>query len=160
MRADISVTGERLEGGEPVGALHVHSKASKDLPALEISGAIVPNLIDELPLLGFVAASIGCAMSLSDAQELRFKECDRIAATVDNLSRMGARIKERTDGWQLYAGSKLHGARLSSFGDHRIAMACAVAALGASGTSDIESARSAVAVSLPEFWTLLEGLAN
>ena len=160
MGADIGVTDERLEGGEPVGALHVHSKASKDLPALEISGAIVPNLIDELPLLGFVAASIGCAMRLSDAQELRFKESDRIAATVDNLSRMGARIEERTDGWQLYAGGKLHGAHLSSFGDHRIAMACAVAALGASGTSDIERARSAVAVSLPEFWTLLESVAN
>jgi 3-phosphoshikimate 1-carboxyvinyltransferase len=160
MGANISLRDERLEGGEPVGTLRVRSGAAKESRALEVSGAMVPNLIDELPLLGFVAASIGGDMRLSDAKELRVKESDRIAATVENLSRMGARIEERADGWQLYGGGKLHGAHLSCFGDHRIAMACAVAALVASSTSDIEGARKSVAVSLPEFWALLESVAE
>jgi 3-phosphoshikimate 1-carboxyvinyltransferase len=158
--ADVSTAAERLEGGEPVGTLHVRGRASKGTAKLEVSGALVSNLIDELPLLAFVAASIGCEMKLSDAKELRVKESDRITATVENLSRMGARIEERPDGWQLYNSSKLHGARLSSFGDHRIAMACAVAALAANGPSEIEGARHSVSVSLPEFWTLLESVAE
>jgi len=160
MGADISVEDERLEGGEPVGTLHIRGEALKEPPTVEVSDALVSNLIDELPLLAFVAASIGCEMKLSDAKELRVKESDRIAATVENLSRMGARIEERVDGWHLYSGSKLHGAHLSSFGDHRIAMACAVAALVATGTSEIEGARDSVSVSLPEFWTLLESVAE
>jgi 3-phosphoshikimate 1-carboxyvinyltransferase len=158
--ADVDVGDERLEGGEPVGTLHVRGGALKKPRTLEVSGADVANLIDELPLLGFVAASIGCEMKLSDASELRVKESDRIAATVENLSRLGALIDERADGWHLHGGAKLHGADLSSFGDHRIAMACAVGALVAKGTSQIEGARNSVAVSLPEFWTLLESVAE
>jgi 3-phosphoshikimate 1-carboxyvinyltransferase len=153
--ADISVADERLEGGEPLGTLHVRGGVLNEQPAMEVSGALVSNLIDELPLLAFIAASIGCEMRLSDAKELRVKESDRIASTVASLSRMGARIEEKTDGWHLYRGDKLHGARLSAFGDHRIAMASAVAALVATGTSEIEGAGDSVAVSLPEFWDLL-----
>ena len=160
MGAGISVAQERLEGGEPVGTLHIRGTALNKSPTVEVSGAIVSNLIDELPLLAFIAASMGYEMKLSDAKELRVKESDRIAATVENLSRMGARIEERVDGWQLYRGSKLHGAHFSSFGDHRIAMACAVAALVATGTSEIEGARGSVAVSLPEFWTLLQSVSE
>jgi 3-phosphoshikimate 1-carboxyvinyltransferase len=158
--ADIDVGDARLEGGEPVGTLHVRAGSLKEPRTLEVSGAGVSNLIDEIPLLGFVAASIGCEMKLSDAKELRVKESDRIAATVENLSRMGAHIDERADGWHLHGGVKLHGADLSSFGDHRIAMACSVAALVAKGTSQIEGARNSVAVSLPEFWNLLESVAE
>jgi 3-phosphoshikimate 1-carboxyvinyltransferase len=160
MGAAISVADERLEGGEPVGTLHVRGSAAKGARTLEVSGATVSNLIDELPLLGFAAASVGWEMTLRDAKELRVKESDRIAATVENLSRMGARIEEHADGWHLHGGGKLHGARLSSFGDHRIAMACAVAALVAAGPSQIEGARSSVAVSLPEFWSLLQSVAE
>jgi 3-phosphoshikimate 1-carboxyvinyltransferase len=127
---------------------------------LEISGALVSNLIDELPLLAFLAASLGCGMNLRDAKELRVKESDRIAATVANLARMGARIEERSDGWQLQGGDKLRGARLDAFGDHRIAMAGAVAALCADGPSEIAGARNAVAVSLPEFWELLAAVTD
>ena len=154
--AEIDVVDERFAGGEPVGTLHVRSGASKERRTLEVSGATVSSLIDELPLLGFVAASIGCEMKLRDASELRVKESDRVAATVENLSRMGARIEEHADGWHLHEADELHGARLSSFGDHRVAMAGAVAALGAAEPSYIEGARSSVAVSLPEFWTLLD----
>jgi 3-phosphoshikimate 1-carboxyvinyltransferase len=158
--ADIKLTDERLEGGEPVGTLHVRAGVGKGLPILTVSADAVSNLIDELPLLAFFAASVGYGMKLSDAKELRVKESDRITATVDNLSRMGALIEEREDGWQLSGGKRLHGARLSAFGDHRIAMAGAVAGLVASGTTEIDGARDSVAVSLPEFWTLLESVSE
>jgi 3-phosphoshikimate 1-carboxyvinyltransferase len=159
MGAQISVADERLEGGEPVGSLHIRG-GLKQTQKLELSGAMVSNLIDELPLLGFFAASVGCEMILRDAGELRFKESDRISATVNNLARMGADIQEHSDGWWLRSSRKLHGAELSSFGDHRITMACAVAAIVANGPSRIEAARSTVAVSLPEFWTLLESVCH
>ena len=154
--ADIVVSDERLEGGEPVGSLRIRSDKLKEPRSLEISGAEVSNLIDELSLLGFLAASVGCEMTLRDAGELRVKESDRIAATVENLTRMGTRIEERVDGWHIEGSGELHGSYLSAFGDHRIAMCCAVAALSAQGPSQIEGAANSVAVSLPEFWSLLE----
>ena len=160
MGADIVVSDERLEGGEPVGSLRIRSSTLKESRSLEISGAEVSNLIDELPLLGFLAAALGCEMKLRDAGELRVKESDRIAATVANLARMGALAEERPDGWHIKGAGALHGAALAAFGDHRIAMGCAVAALSAQGSSQIEGAANSVAVSLPEFWSLLESVAE
>ena len=160
MGADIEVLDQRLEGAEPVGSLRVHGFAREKPKRLEVSGAAVSNLIDELPMLAFLAASLGIEMTLRDAAELRVKESDRIAATVVNLTRMGARIEERADGWHIEGDAKLHGASLSAFGDHRIAMSCAVAALSATGPSQIAGAGNSVAVSLPEFWTLLESVAQ
>lgn len=160
MGANITVTDERLEGGEPVGSLRIRAVALQEPKTLEISGAAVANLIDELPLLGSLAASLGWEMTLRDAGELRVKESDRIAATVANLARMGAPIEECADGWHLKSASKLCGAQLSAFGDHRIAMGCAVAALSATGPSQIGGAQNSVAVSLPEFWSLLASVAE
>lgn len=160
MGANIAIHEERFEGGEPIGSVRVRFVPLQDERPLEISGAAVANLIDELPLLGALAASIGAGMKLRDAKELRVKESDRIAATVANLARMGARIEEHADGWDIHAGSRLHGAQLSSVGDHRIAMSCAVAALTATGPSQIDGARRSVAVSLPEFWGLLESVSE
>jgi 3-phosphoshikimate 1-carboxyvinyltransferase len=159
--ADITVEGERIECGEPVGTVRVRGRASRQARSLTVFGPVIPNLIDELPLLAFTAAATGCGMELRDAAELRVKESDRIRATVENLSRMGARVEERADGWLLHAArARLRGASLDAFGDHRIAMSCAVAALAAAGDSEIEGARGAVEVSLPEFWKLLEGVAQ
>jgi len=159
--ADIMVEDERLECGEPVGTIRVRGLASDEARTLNVSGTVIPNLIDELPLLAFAAAALGRGMELRDAAELRVKESDRIRSTVENLSRMGARIEERADGWRLHAGgARLRGASLDAFGDHRVAMSCAVAALTAAGDSEIEGARGAVEVSLPEFWKLLEGVAQ
>jgi 3-phosphoshikimate 1-carboxyvinyltransferase len=73
---------------------------------------------------------------------------------------MGARAEERADGWHIKGAGKLHGASLSAFGDHRIAMGCAVAALSAQGSSQIEGAAKSVAVSLPEFWKLLKSVSD
>ncbi|MEP6820039.1 MAG: 3-phosphoshikimate 1-carboxyvinyltransferase [bacterium] len=156
--AEISVSDERLEGGEPVGSLRVRGVVLSTTPKLEVSGGEVSNLIDELPLLAFLAASLGGEMTLRDAGELRVKESDRIVATVANLGRMGVQVEEHVDGWDVKGTGKLHGANLSAFGDHRIAMGCAVAALSATGLSQIEGAANSVAVSLPEFWTLLESV--
>lgn len=158
--ANIQIEDERLEAGEPIGSLRVRGAGFIEARTLEISGPTISNLIDELPLLGFIAASLGWEMKLKDAKELRVKESDRIAATVENLSRMGAHIEAQADGWHLHPGRKLQGAQLSSFGDHRIAMAAAVAALVAQGPSEIDGAHHSVAVSLPEFWTLLVSVAE
>ena len=160
MGADIVVVEERLEGGEPLGSLRIRGIPLGNRKGFEVSGAAVSNLIDELPLLAFLAAALGFEMTLRDAAELRVKESDRIAATVLNLSRMGARIEERPDGWQIEGGGKLHGASLSAFGDHRIAMSCSIAALSAQGPSKINGAANSVAVSLPEFWELLKSVAE
>ena len=156
--ADIKFTERRFANGEPVGSLRIRGKSINKPRKLQISGALVSPLIDELPLLAVFAASIGGEMSLRGATELRFKESDRIRATVDNLGRMGAPIVERENGWKLQSGARIHGSDLSSFGDHRIAMSCAVAALLASSPSRLEGAREVVNVSLPEFWTLLDSL--
>lgn len=160
MGARIDVSDERTQSGEPFGSIRVRSVESSCDQKFEISGADVPHIIDELPLLAFLAASVGCEMELRDAGELRVKESDRIAATVSNLARMGALIEESETGWIIHRSGKLRGAQLSSFNDHRIAMSCAVAALSADGPSTIEGARNSVAVSLPEFWQLLDDVAH
>ena len=158
--ANIEISEQRVENSEPVGTLHVCGVPLKNKLPIVVAAKDVSSLIDELPLLAFLAASIGCSMDLHDAGELRVKESDRISATVDNLTRMGAEIIEREDGWLLEPGSKLRGTQLQSFGDHRIAMSCAVAALSADGSSIIEGGRSAVAVSFPEFWELLQSVSE
>ena len=155
---NITVSKPRVESNEAVGTVRV--RASKIVARdLEVSGRLAVRLIDELPLLAFVAASLGSGMTLSGAEELRYKETDRIVATVWNLKQMGAQITERPDGWILESGSELRGARLKSFGDHRIAMSCAVAASAAKGPSQLVG-RACVAVSFPEFWSILAAISE
>jgi 3-phosphoshikimate 1-carboxyvinyltransferase len=156
MGGDIKIEDERIECGEPIGTLRVKGKEKNEPRAIVIAGDIVPNIIDELPLLAFLAAGTNCELDVRDAKELRVKESDRIATTVENLRRMGARVDEQEDGFRVYSGQRLNGATLTSYGDHRIAMACAIAALTCNGSSEIENAKEAVGVSLPEFWTLLD----
>lgn len=161
MGADLKITEDKVECGEPVGTLHIKGAAHKaNGRALEIGGDTIPNIIDELPLLAVVAAGTNCELEVRDAAELRVKESDRIAATAENLRRMGVKVEERQDGWRIFGGEKLQAAELSSFGDHRIAMASAIAGLAADGSSTIADARTAVAVSLPEFWELLNGVSE
>lgn len=158
--ASIEFPQKRLRHNEIVGTIQVSGVPLQSKLPIVVRGDEVAGLIDELPLLAFLAASIGCGMELRDAGQLRVKESDRIAATVENLIRMGAAIVADDDGWTLQPGSKLRGAQLDSFGDHRIAMSCAVAALAADGASEIKGGKSAVAISLPEFWSLLESVSE
>jgi 3-phosphoshikimate 1-carboxyvinyltransferase len=117
-------------------------------------------LIDELPVLAVVGSQVEGGLEIRDAGELRVKESDRIGATVRNLRAMGAEVTEFEDGLRVEGRTVLRGARLDAHGDHRIAMAFAVAALAARGASEIEGARECVGVSFPEFFDLLESLSE
>jgi 3-phosphoshikimate 1-carboxyvinyltransferase len=120
----------------------------------------VPQLIDELPALAVVGTAVEGGLEIRDARELRVKESDRISTTVANLRAMGAEVEEFEDGLRVNGPVRLRGARLRSYGDHRIAMAFAVAALAARGETEIEGAEECVGVSFPEFFPLLESLAE
>ena len=157
MGAPIRVENERERGGEPLGDLTV--EASGGLEAVEIGGAIVPNLIDEIPVLAVAAACASGRTVIRDAEELRVKETDRIEATAAVLRAMGADVEERPDGLVIEGGRGLRGAEVDARHDHRIAMAAAVAALVADGPTTIHGAEAA-AVSFPGFWDALEGLAE
>jgi 3-phosphoshikimate 1-carboxyvinyltransferase len=114
-------------------------------------------LIDEIPVLAAIAPYTSEGIEIRDARELRVKESDRIASVATNLRAMGADVEEFDDGLKIPGGQKLQGASLDSFGDHRIAMAFAVAALRAEGETEIKGAAAAV-ISYPEFFNALEGL--
>ena len=157
MGASIRLANERERGGEPIADLRVDAPEA-GLTAVEISGEIVPNLIDEIPVLAVAAACAPGRTVIRDAGELRVKESDRIAATAAFLRAMGASVTERPDGLVIDGGRPLHGARVDARGDHRIAMAAAVAALAASSPTTIVGAEAA-AVSFPGFWDALEGVA-
>jgi 3-phosphoshikimate 1-carboxyvinyltransferase len=120
-----------------------------------IQGVQSVALIDELPVLAAIAPYSKEGIEIRDARELRVKESDRIAAVVHNLRVMGVEVEELDDGLRVPGGQKTHGAEFESFGDHRIAMAFAVAALRASGESRMKGAES-VGVSYPGFFDDLE----
>lgn len=154
--ADISTTDLQSDRNEPCGTINVYggiSKASDDHRTL--CKSMIPSLIDELPLLAVVGSQISGGIRIKDAAELRLKESDRLASTAVNLRAMGAEVEEFEDGLEVIGPTKLRGATIDSFGDHRIAMAFTVAALVADGESEIKGAEC-VAISFPEFFELLE----
>jgi 3-phosphoshikimate 1-carboxyvinyltransferase len=140
--------------GELVGTLLVQGGTLK---GLRIAGGDAAALIDEIPVLAAIAPYTAEGIEIRDARELRVKESDRIASVATNLRLMGAEVEEFDDGLKIPGGQKLHGALLDSFGDHRIAMAFAVAALRAEGDTEITGADAAV-ISYPEFFNTLESL--
>jgi 3-phosphoshikimate 1-carboxyvinyltransferase len=117
----------------------------------------VAELIDELPVLAVAAALLPGTSRVTGAGELRVKESDRIAAMAAGLSAMGADVTELPDGWEIRGPRHLEGARVSSAGDHRVAMALAVAGLLADGETEIDGAEC-VDISYPGFWDTLESL--
>jgi 3-phosphoshikimate 1-carboxyvinyltransferase len=145
-------TGVEQSTPEPVGWIEARSSR---LEGVTVAPEIVPGLIDEVPALAVAAAHAKGTFTISGASELRVKESDRIAALADGLGRMGAVVDERDDGFTIHGGRRLTGAPVSALGDHRIAMALAVAALAARGATEIEGAACA-SVSFPEFYDLLE----
>jgi 3-phosphoshikimate 1-carboxyvinyltransferase len=151
-RIDVSETGTS-DGGEPIGTIVVRHDELRDA---EVVAADVPGVIDELPALAALATH-GGSLAVSGAQELRVKESDRISALADGLRRMGADIDERPDGFHVRATRRLRGGEVDALNDHRLAMAFAIAALGASGPTTIHDA-GAAAVSYPEFFSVLESL--
>ncbi len=142
------------EEAEPLGVIEVRGARLK---ATDIGGKEIPNVIDELPILAVAAALALGTTTISDAGELRVKETDRLAAIATNLRAMGGQVQETEDGLQITGGVPLHGARLDSFGDHRIAMAFAVAGLFAEGETVITNTEC-VNTSYPGFYQALENI--
>jgi 3-phosphoshikimate 1-carboxyvinyltransferase len=150
----ISVTQLEQEHGEVVGTIQVQGGK---LHGATIRSPQTALLIDEIPVLAAIAPYTDTGIEIRDAGELRVKESDRITAIVQNLRAMGANLEEFEDGLRIPGGQKLHGAELDSFGDHRIAMAFAVAALRAEGETAIRGA-DAAAISYPGFFDVLESV--
>jgi 3-phosphoshikimate 1-carboxyvinyltransferase len=144
--------------GEMIGTLQVNV-APGGLKGADISGALSAQLIDELPVLAAIAPYTRDGIRIRDAKELRVKESDRIALVVQNLKAMGAEVTEFEDGMDVPGNQQLHGAQIDSGDDHRIAMAFSIAALRASGETEIHGAEAA-AISFPEFFTYLDALAQ
>jgi 3-phosphoshikimate 1-carboxyvinyltransferase len=154
--AEISVDDRRSVLNEPFGTIHVRSGVHEAVPENHrvIGGARIPYLIDELPLLAVVGSQLPGGIQITDAGELRFKESDRLKSTAANLRAMGVSVIEHDDGLTIPGPVKLRGARIESFGDHRIAMAFSIAALIADGESFV-AAPECVKISFPEFFDLL-----
>jgi 3-phosphoshikimate 1-carboxyvinyltransferase len=152
----ISISDLQERHGELVGSVQVQGGT---LRGATIAGADSAALIDEIPVLAAIAPYTSEGVEIRDARELRVKESDRIASVASNLRAMGAEVEECEDGLRIAGNQKLHGASLDSFGDHRIAMAFAVAGLRASGETEIKGAEAAV-ISYPEFFETLETLAQ
>ncbi|MEO6724599.1 MAG: 3-phosphoshikimate 1-carboxyvinyltransferase, partial [Blastocatellia bacterium] len=153
MGARIEIENPRLAHGEPVADIFAQSS---DLRGdLELSGAVIANLIDEIPILAVAATQLDGTLTIRDARELRVKESDRIRSITSNLRQMGVEVEEFDDGLRLRGKQRLRSARVESFDDHRIAMSFAVASLIAEGETEIGGANAA-SVSLPEFYQLLQ----
>jgi len=150
----ISVTQVEEQHHELRGTVQVEGKT---LRGLSLAGADTAALIDEIPVLAAIAPYTEQGIEIRDARELRVKESDRIAAVASNLRAMGAQVEEREDGLKIPGGQKLRGAEIDSFGDHRIAMAFAVAGLRADGETRIQRADAAV-ISYPAFFETMESL--
>ena len=152
----LKLMNERIQGGEPVADLEV---TSHDLTATEIGGDIIPRIVDELPILAVAACFARGTTVIRDAQELQVKESDRIATTVGELRKLGARNEARDDGMVIHGAGRLVGGACQSHGDHRLAMSLGVAGLLAKGETVVRDAQAAT-VSYPEFWQHLESLAG
>lgn len=153
MGADFDVE-ERQPSGERSADLTIRSSA---LSAIEIGGDLIPRLIDEIPLIALLATQANGTTVIKDAEELRVKETDRIAAVVAELSKMGADIRATDDGMIINGPTPLTGASVKSYGDHRLGMMEAVAALVASGEVAIDNP-ACISVSYPDFVDQLDSL--
>ncbi len=153
MGADIELVNETKDA-EPCADLLVKSSA---LHGATIGGDLIPTLIDELPVIAVMAACAEGTTVITDAAELRVKESDRIRAVAEGLSAMGADITPTADGFVIHGGKPLHGAKIHTYDDHRIAMSFAVAGLAAEGETILDD-ESCVRISYPSFFQDLAAL--
>ncbi len=150
MGADITPENQRQIAGEPVADLRVRYGT---LQSCEVQGSLIPRLIDEIPILAVAAVFAQGTTVIRDAAELRVKESDRISAMATQLNRLGAKVTELPDGLEITGNTSLTGTEVDSYGDHRIAMSLAIAALNAAGSTQIGQAEAA-AISYPDFATI------
>ncbi|SOB91647.1 3-phosphoshikimate 1-carboxyvinyltransferase [Pseudobutyrivibrio ruminis] len=154
MGGNIELLNERIVSGEPVADIHV---SSSDLHGCEVSGEIIPTLIDELPVIAVMAACAKGTTVIKDAAELKVKESDRIATVTENLKNMGCDITPTEDGMIIVGGNPFHGALISTYKDHRIAMSFAIAGLVADGETSFDDEGCCV-ISYPDFFETLKAL--
>ncbi|MGM9937241.1 MAG: 3-phosphoshikimate 1-carboxyvinyltransferase [Candidatus Ornithomonoglobus sp.] len=156
MGADMELINERTAAGEPVADIVIRSS---ELHGTEIGGAIIPRLIDELPVIAAAAVFAGGKTVIRDAQELKVKETNRIRAVVDEFKKCGVDIEETEDGMIITGGRPIHGADFATYGDHRMAMSLAILAQLAQGESTLDNSEC-VDVSYPGFFDDFYGLAK
>src|SRR5258707_11849352 len=154
----------RKQHGELVGNLVVSS--SQLVPELTtkqggmiLSGAIIPNILDEIPMLAVAATQVEGRIEVRDAKELRIKESDRIRTVADGIRALGGEIEESEDGFSISGPQRLIGGRVDSAGDHRNAMAFPISGLVADGVTEISGADCA-SVSFPGFYASLAMLTS
>jgi 3-phosphoshikimate 1-carboxyvinyltransferase len=152
MGADIASMNTRIETGEPVADLRVRGAR---LTGLQIGPEMAVRTIDEYPILAVAAAAAEGQTVMSGVKELRYKESDRIAAMAEGLRRLGVAVEEREDGMTIEGGKRMRGGSVKSYGDHRVAMALAIAGLASEGGVEIDDA-DCVAISFPSFFELLD----
>ncbi|MRH42408.1 3-phosphoshikimate 1-carboxyvinyltransferase [Aquibacillus halophilus] len=152
MGADITIVEEKLIGGEPIGSISIKSSSLK---GTVIEGDIIPRMIDEIPIIALLASQAEGETIIRDAEELRYKETDRIESVVKTMQAFGVKIEGTSDGMIIAGESSLQGAEVDSYGDHRIGMMIAVASLIANGPVTLENAEC-IAVSYPKFFSDLE----
>ena len=155
MNGNIEIINQRFVGGELVGDLLV--KYSKDLNATTIDKTIIPRLIDEIPVIAVLATQAEGTTIIKDAKELKVKESNRIKSVVDNLKLMGADIEELEDGMVIKGKTKLNGASITTFKDHRIAMAFSIANL-ICDTDIVLDDKECIDISFPGYFDLLKKL--
>jgi len=156
MGANIEVTNERILSNEPVADISIKYS---ELNAIELSGSIIPRIIDEIPIIAVAATQARGKTVIKGAEELRFKESDRIKTTVHELKRLGANIEESRDGIVIYGPSKLKKGICQSYGDHRIAMISAIAGLVASDQTMVEKVEC-IETSFPAFAATINSLSG
>lgn len=148
MGADMSVEIVGEEQAEPTATITIRTS---NLQATTIGGDIIPRLIDEIPILALLATQAKGTTIIKDAEELKVKETDRITAVVDELTKLGANIEATDDGMIIHGPTPLHGGSLKTYGDHRIGMMGAIAALITDGTVELDDSEC-IAVSYPTFF--------
>jgi 3-phosphoshikimate 1-carboxyvinyltransferase len=154
MGADISVSHGVDRHGEPVGDIFARHS---DLQGTKVSGPLVVSMIDEFPIFAVAAAFARGPSIVSQAAELRHKESDRIATACRELCKLGVEMAETADGFVITGGKPLRGGIVAAHGDHRLAMALAVAGLAANGPVSVEGAEI-IAESFPDFSAILGSL--
>ncbi len=156
MGGNIELLNNRIISGEPVADIHV---TSSSLKGCEISGEIIPTLIDEIPVIAVMAACANGKTTIKDAAELKVKESDRIESVTKNLKNMGCDITPTEDGMIINGGNPLHGTTVYTYLDHRIAMSFAIAGLVADGETTFDN-EDCCSISYPEFFKTIGAIIN
>ena len=156
MGGNIELLNERIVSGEPVADIHV---TTSQLHGCEVSGDIIPTLIDELPVIAVMAACANGTTTIKDAAELKVKESDRIATVTENLKNMGCDITPTDDGMIINGGTPLKGTKIKTYLDHRIAMSFAIAGLVAEGETTFDN-EACCSISYPDFFKTIGAIVN